>query len=80
MKHSQRGLGWFGLLIVIAIAVTVAYYAYKGISGADEPPSCGSAFSACMKFCRRTSTEAPAEQACQDTCQREQTACERERQ
>ena len=77
-KHSQRGLGWFGMLIVIAIAVAVAYYAYKGISGADEPPSCASAFSACMKSCRRTSTEAPAAQACQEGCQRDQAACERQ--
>jgi hypothetical protein len=78
-KRSQQGLGWFGMLIVIAIAVAVAYYAYRGVSGADEPPSCGSGFNACMKSCRRTSTEAPAAQACQDACRRDQAACDGER-
>jgi len=64
-------------VIILAIAAAIGYYAYKGITGADEPPTCGSAFSACMKSCRRTSTEAPATQACQEACRRDQTACER---
>jgi hypothetical protein len=77
MRVSQRGLGWFGFLIVIAIAVAVGYYAWKGITGGDEPPSCRSAFNTCMKTCRRTSTEAPAALACQQDCQRELDDCER---
>jgi hypothetical protein len=28
MRESQRGLGRFGFLIVVAIAVAVGYYAY----------------------------------------------------
>ena len=79
VKHSQRGLGWFGMLIVIAIAAAVAYYAYQGIWEVDEAPSCRGAFNSCMKSCRRTSTEAPAAQACQEACQRDQAACERGR-
>lgn len=66
------------MLVVLAVAVAVGYYAYKGISGVDEPPSCKSAFDTCMKICRRTTTEAPAAQACQEACQRDQAACERQ--
>jgi hypothetical protein len=76
-KRSQQGLGSFGVLIVLAIAVAVAYFAYKGITGGDEAPSCRSAFTACMQKCRRTTTEAPAAQACQESCQRDLEACER---
>ncbi len=66
------------MLVILAVAVAAGYYAYKGISGADEAPSCKSAFNTCMKNCRRTTTEAPAAQACQETCQREQAECERQ--
>jgi hypothetical protein len=76
MRGSQRGLGWFGFLIVIAIAVAVGYYAYKGIWQADEQqPSCASALNYCIKTCRRTTTEAPEAQRCQEACQREADAC-----
>jgi hypothetical protein len=77
MRSSQRGLGSFGLLVVLAIAAAAGYYAYKGITGADAPPSCREAFNHCMKTCRRTATEAPAAQACQESCSRDQAACER---
>jgi hypothetical protein len=79
MKNSQWGLGSFGLLVVIAIAAAVGYYAYKGISGPDGAPTCRGALETCMKICRRTTTEAPAAQACQDACQRDSVACERQR-
>ena len=78
MKSSQRGLGTFGMLIVLAIAVAAGYYAYKGISGGDDAPSCKSAFDACMKTCQRTTTEAPTAQACQQACQRDADACNRQ--
>lgn len=77
MRKRQRGLGLFGLLIVVAIAVALGWYAYKGLTGAAEPENCREAFSHCMKTCRRTTTEAPASQACQEGCQRDQAACER---
>jgi len=78
MKSSQRGWSTFGMLVFVAVAGAVGYYAYKGISGGDEAPSCKSAFNSCMKSCRRTTTEAPAAQACQEACQRDQAACERQ--
>src|SRR5438034_11658237 len=61
----QRGLGAFSTLVVIAIAVVAGYYVYKGVTGGGETPTCDGSFTACMQICRRTSTEAPAAQACQ---------------
>jgi len=76
MRARQRGLGWFGFLIVVAIAVAVAYYAYKGIWQADEAqPSCAASRNYCIKTCRRTTTEAPEAQRCQEACQREADTC-----
>ena len=77
MRTSQHGLSAFGMLVVLALAVAASYYAYKSLSGGDDAPSCRSAFTACMQKCRRTTTEAPAAQACQEGCQRDQAACER---
>ena len=73
----QRGLGLLGLLVVLAVAVALGWYAYKALTGAGGPESCGEAFNHCMKTCRRTTTEAPAAQACQEACQRDLAACER---
>jgi len=77
MRGSQRGLSAFGMLVVLTLAVAASYYAYKSLSGGDDAPSCRSAFTSCMQKCRRTTTEAPAAQACQEGCQRDQAACER---
>jgi hypothetical protein len=75
MYKSQEGLGWFGSLIVLAIAVGAGYYAYKGVAESDEAPSCAAAQKACLQKCRRTATEAAAAQSCQHACQREADAC-----
>jgi hypothetical protein len=75
--NSQQGLSSFGMLIVLVIAVAAGYYAYIGITGAGDAESCKEAFRECMKTCRRTTTEAPAAQACQEACLRDQAACER---
>ena len=77
MRVSQRGLSSLGLLVVLAIAIAAGYYAYKGISGGEDTPTCKGAFTTCMQKCRRTTTEAPAAQACQEACQGDQAACER---
>jgi len=77
MRASQLGLSAFGMLVVLAVAVAAGYYTYKGISGGENAPTCGGAFTACMQKCRRTTTEAPAAQACQEGCRRDQAACER---
>ncbi|HYS50702.1 MAG TPA: hypothetical protein VEM33_02370 [Burkholderiales bacterium] len=77
MRASQRGLSAFGMVVVLAIAVAAGYYAYKSLSGSGDAPTCRSASTACIQKCRRTTTEAPAAQACQEGCQRDLTACER---
>ena len=76
MGHSQRGLGLFGVLVIVAIAAVVIYYAYKGVTGEDDEPSCRGAYTDCLQNCRRTRTEAPALQSCQEFCQREFEGCE----
>ena len=62
-------------LIVLVAAVALGYYAYKALTGAGEPESCAEAFNHCMKTCRRTATESPAAQACQEACKSDQAAC-----
>ena len=76
MGRLQRGLGLFGALIIVAIGVVALYYVYKGVTGEDEAPSCRSAHTACLQNCRRTRTEAPELQKCQDACRHDVDACE----
>ncbi|HLF38170.1 MAG TPA: hypothetical protein VI545_00690 [Burkholderiales bacterium] len=77
MRHSQRGLSWFGVLVILAIAAGTGYYLYQAISEVDEGPGCKDAFTSCMRYCRRTTTETAAAQSCQQACQRDFDACER---
>lgn len=77
MARSQRGLSLFGMLVIVAIAVVALYYAYKGVTGEDAAPSCRSAHTDCLQYCRRTRTEAPELQRCQEGCQRDFDSCER---
>jgi hypothetical protein len=60
-------------LLFIALAGVAGYFVYRGVT--EEGPSCASAHSACIKKCRRASSEAPALQACQEACQRQADAC-----
>jgi hypothetical protein len=73
----QQGLGLFGTLVIVAITVLVLYYAYKGVTGEDEEPTCRGTHTSCLQTCRRTRTEAADVQRCQDACQRDFEACER---
>jgi hypothetical protein len=63
-------------IVILALAAAAGYYVYTGVMQTDEAPSCSSAFNACLKGCRRSATEAPAMQACQQDCQREADKCQ----
>ena len=79
MKRVQRGLGTFGMLVIVVLAVVAGYYAYKGVMAPDEPPSCKAALNQCIAKCRRTTSEAPAARACQESCERDFAACDSKR-
>jgi Tfp pilus assembly protein PilE len=74
----QRG-GALSTLVILLVLAFIGYYVYKQFLTSDEVPSCKAVLQGCMKDCRRTTTEAPAAQACQDACQRDVEACERKR-
>jgi hypothetical protein len=62
---------------VVLIAIGVAgYYAYKYFVEAEEQPSCKAQLNRCIANCRRTTSEAPQTQACQEGCERDAEACE----
>jgi len=80
MSRRPRGLGTFGTLVVLAIAIGAGYYAYKNLMTTPaEPPSCKATLNACIANCRKTNTEAPDVQACQERCARDADACEQKR-
>ena len=77
MRRRERGLGTFGSLLVLAILIAGGYYLYKKVLMApDAPPSCNAALNSCIANCRKTNTEAPEVQACQQRCARTADACE----
>lgn len=75
MRSSQRGLGWFGSLVVLALAAAAGYYLYQQMVVGDETPNCAAQQNKCLQKCRRTSTDNTAAQACQQECQREADVC-----
>lgn len=77
MKSNQRGLGAFGSLVVLAIFVAGGYYAYKYVMEPDtvSAPSCKAQLNSCMANCRKTTSEAPQAQACQQDCNNKSASC-----
>lgn len=63
--------------MLIALAV-IGYYVYQQYLGAGskEPPSCRAALNACIANCRKTTSEAADNQACQQRCTDQARACE----
>lgn len=74
--RRQSGGALSTLVILVAIGVG-GYYAYKYYIEAEEAPSCRAQINRCVANCRKTATEAPQMQACQESCQRDSDACER---
>jgi len=75
MRKSQRGLGWFGTLVVLALAVAAGYYLYQQLAVPDAAPSCAAALNGCVHECRQTATDNAATQNCQKACRREAEVC-----
>ena len=63
--------------MLIALAV-IGYYVYQQYlgTGSEAPPSCKAALNACIANCRKTTSEAADNQACQQRCRDEAAACE----
>lgn len=73
---TQHGMGLFGMLIILVLAAVAGYYVYQEVFlGGGDGPSCKEAHQACMKQCRRTTTDQPSALACQNECQRVLDAC-----
>ncbi|MDH4093158.1 MAG: hypothetical protein OEV81_00040 [Betaproteobacteria bacterium] len=75
MRRRQRGLGWLGSLVVLALAVGAGYYLYKEMVIGDDTPSCAVQQNECLQICRRTSADSATAQACQEACRREADVC-----
>ena len=78
MKTRQRGLGAFGTVVVLVLFVAGGYYAYKYAMEPDSlsAPSCKAQLNSCTVNCRKTATEAPQYQACQQDCNARAASCE----
>ena len=74
MPGKQSG-GAFGTMVILVLLAVGGYYAYTEIIAPTAPPSCKEMRNSCIAKCRRSSTEAPALQACQDSCERDAAAC-----
>jgi hypothetical protein len=80
MRRLERGLGAFGTLVIVVVAVVAGYYVYKNVFMApDEPPSCKAALNSCIANCRKTTSESADAQACQARCSSDAQACEQRR-
>lgn len=75
MRKLQQGLGWFGSLVVLALAVAAGYYLYQEMVVGDSSPSCAAEQNACLAKCRQTSTDNASIQSCQERCRREAEVC-----
>jgi hypothetical protein len=72
-RRLQLG-GTLTTLVILAVMGALGYYAWKALME-DTPPTCSADQNSCLARCRKTATEAPAMQACQDECQRAFAAC-----
>ena len=75
MRRTQKGLGWFGSLVVLALAVGAGYYLYQQMVVGEAAPSCAAEETGCLQECRRTSTDNASMQACQQGCRNEAALC-----
>lgn len=74
---KQRGSSFFGALILLLILGAGGYFGYRWYLEHGDTPTCKDDLTACMRMCRRLSTESADAQKCQAACERDATACER---
>lgn len=63
--------------MVLVLFVVGGYYAYKYVVEPDTAAAvgCKSQHNNCMVNCRKSTSEAPQAQACQEECNRKAAAC-----
>jgi hypothetical protein len=74
---KQRGLSFFGMLVFLLILGAGGYFAYQWYLERGDTPTCKDNLTACMRMCRRLSTESTEFQKCQAACEGDASACER---
>ena len=77
MRRARELGGALGTLVVLVALAVLGYYLYQQYlgSGADAPPSCKAQLNECNIICRRTTSEAPDYQACEQRCNDQAAAC-----
>ena len=77
MRNRQRGLGAFGSGVVLVLFAAGGYYVYKYVMEPEtlSVPSCKAQLNSCTANCRKTTSEAPQAQACQEECNRKAASC-----
>ena len=73
-RRRQVG-GTLGTIVILAVIGVLGYYGWKALTEDETKPTCGAEQSSCLARCRKTATEAPAVQACQEECARRFAAC-----
>lgn len=79
MARSQSGLTILGALFLVAIIAIGGYFGYQWYLGGEDVPTCKNDHLACMRMCRRLSTESVEAQKCQSNCDSDLAACERKK-
>ena len=77
MTATQRGLSFFGALFFVAIIAAGGYFGYQWYMGREDVPTCKNDHTACLRMCRRMTTETAAAQTCQKNCDIVAAECER---
>lgn len=76
MRTRQRGLGWFGSLVVLALTAGAGYYLFQLFVVGEEAPNCAALFQDCLTGCRRSATDNESMQSCLKTCENDAQTCE----
>jgi hypothetical protein len=68
-----------GALFLIAIIAIGGYFGYQWYLGGEDAPTCKNDHVACMRMCRRLTTDSVESQKCQANCDGDLARCERKR-